>query len=234
MPGCIVWKAAQILEEEQLCATAAVASKFAAHISVSMINMTAIACDRYFMLYFHLQYRTMVTTTRISVAIVSFWILSFTVVTVGYYNQELAYIVSALSITVCFMVSAVCYCFIYRVVRRQISHHLSFLTTEKANFQGCLQKGAPSKEQREDHEHKTGERTDTCKRIPEREVEVAIEIIQRMQKDSSNGEKANEGIEANGTCDQVCRHNQIPRPNGNNSDAILQRNEICEGWKERT
>ena len=86
---------------------------------ISLCSITVISVDRFLALHYHMRYPTLVTKTRAIVTLVLMWI--FICILSGIYclNRNIYFLVIALGVGLCLLISIVAYIGIFRVVRHQ-------------------------------------------------------------------------------------------------------------------
>ena len=120
---------------------------------VSLLTMTAISVDRFLALHYHMRYPNMMTTNRAMYTSAMLWLISFLLGFLTVRNMKAYYISVVVIITICVLVSTVCYIRIYGIVRQHrlqlhIQQQAVKLTTTGNNQVGNQQIGNDLKVQR--------------------------------------------------------------------------------------
>ena len=119
------------------CASSGITASLLA--CVSLLTMGAISLDRYIALYFHLRYRDIVTTKRVSAVLVVIWLFAGFYAFLWLWNPTLhAYIFNAV-ISVSFIIITLSYIMIYRGLRHQQLNQ----ATDQTQFQTQQQAANP-------------------------------------------------------------------------------------------
>ena len=119
------------------CASSGITASLLA--CVSLLTMGAISLDRYIALYFHLRYRDIVTTKRVSAVLVVIWLFAGFYAFLWLWNPTLhAYILNAV-ISVSFIIITLSYIMIYRGLRHQQLNQ----ATDQTQFQTQQQAANP-------------------------------------------------------------------------------------------
>ncbi|XP_078345378.1 melanocortin receptor 4-like [Oculina patagonica] len=105
---------------------------------VSLWTMTAISADRFAALYFHMKYVTIVTTSRVSFALVAMWLIMFSTSSALFlWNRLIYFIVSSFFIILCLSTSSFCYIRIFQIVQRhQIQIHAQQQAVQNSTLLG--------------------------------------------------------------------------------------------------
>ena len=119
------------------CASSGITTSLLA--CVSILTMGAISLDRYIALYFHLRYRDIVTSKRVSAVLVVIWLFAGFYAFLWLWNPTLhAYILNAV-ISVSFIIITLSYIMIYRGLRHQQLNQ----ATDQTQFQTQQQAANP-------------------------------------------------------------------------------------------
>ncbi|XP_078345142.1 melanocyte-stimulating hormone receptor-like [Oculina patagonica] len=86
---------------------------------ISLCSITAISVDRFLALHYHMRYPTLVTRSRAIWTLVIMWILIFLLAGIYYLDRNVYFLVIALGVGLCLLISIVAYIGIYRIVRHQ-------------------------------------------------------------------------------------------------------------------
>lgn len=93
--------------------------------AVSFLIVSALSVDRFLALYLHLRYREIVTVRRVTIYLCFLWGFSVVIASLGTRQPDIFFSTAVPGCSVLFIVNAVLYFKIYRIVRRhqlQISH----------------------------------------------------------------------------------------------------------------
>ena len=88
--------------------------------------MTIISLDRFAALHYHMRYVTMVTTTRVLCTLLTIWLIIFLSLGIFFWNIILYFVIAAVVIVICLLISSFCYIRIFQIVKRhkaQIQAH---------------------------------------------------------------------------------------------------------------
>ena len=107
--------------------TRAVNALFSLAGSVSLFTITAISVDRCLALYYHLRYPNLMNEKRALVTVVTLWSLGIALSSFTLLNRS--FLVLAIGIAVCILISSFSYFRIYRIVRQ---HHLQIHSQQLA------------------------------------------------------------------------------------------------------
>ena len=106
---------------------------------ISFLTLSAITVERYLALRFHLRYTELITTTRVVITVVIYWLIWITWITVlwfGVRNRLFSHILIAFCIVIAFA-DSLCYIVIFKTVKRhnsQIQHSRSHDQKDMARF----------------------------------------------------------------------------------------------------
>ncbi|XP_078344040.1 melanocyte-stimulating hormone receptor-like [Oculina patagonica] len=101
---------------------------------VSLSTITAISVDRFLALHYHMKYPMLMTTHRAMYISATLWLVNFLMSFLPFWGLDVFYLVIALSIIVCLLLSTVCYIRIYQIVRRhQLQIHVQQQAVESLN-----------------------------------------------------------------------------------------------------
>lgn len=102
---------------------------------VSLCTLTVISVDRFMALHYHMQYRTLLTTSRaVHIAVIILCIIYLASAILYFLNKIVFLFVVALVICLCFLISIISYIQIYRIVRRHKHQiHAQQLVLQGAN-----------------------------------------------------------------------------------------------------
>ena len=85
---------------------------------VSSLTVTTISVDRLLAMLLRLRYRQVVTLKRVRLALLLFWLLSSGVAMTMFHDLRLCTTLISIILSVCLMISTVCYVIIYRTLRQ--------------------------------------------------------------------------------------------------------------------
>lgn len=86
---------------------------------ISLCSITVISVDRFLALYYHMRYPTLVTKSRAILALVLMWIVICILSGIYCLNPDVYFLVIALGVGLCLLISIVAYIGIFRIVRHQ-------------------------------------------------------------------------------------------------------------------
>ena len=86
---------------------------------ISLCSITAISVDRFLALHYHMRYPSLVTKSRTILTLAIMWILILLLSGIYYLNRNVYFLVIALGVGVCLLISIVAYIGIFRIVRHQ-------------------------------------------------------------------------------------------------------------------
>ncbi|XP_078348994.1 adenosine receptor A3-like [Oculina patagonica] len=93
--------------------------------SVSLLTLTAISVDRLLALLLGMRYREVVTSKRVLMIVICFWILSIGLITSGLWIGDITFYYISLSVPLCLVVSTCCYTKIYlKLLHHQAQIHV--------------------------------------------------------------------------------------------------------------
>ncbi|XP_078344033.1 melanocyte-stimulating hormone receptor-like [Oculina patagonica] len=85
----------------------------------SLSTITAISADRFLALHYHMRYPDLITTKRAIYTLAVLWFLSFLLSLFSFWKMDAYYLAMGCGMSICLLISTVCYIQIYRIVR----HH---------------------------------------------------------------------------------------------------------------
>ena len=89
----------------------------------SLLTLTAISLDRFIAIHLHLRYSEIVTVKRVTVIVIVAWFaLIPSATSIFWAGYTLVDYLSIVVIFLCLFITTLCYCMIYRVVRRHQAH----------------------------------------------------------------------------------------------------------------
>lgn len=92
---------------------------------VSLCTTAAVSMDRLAALHFHMRYSSLVTVPRVLCTLVMLWVINVLCSSIYFANWQVTYIIMAVGIGTCVLISTFSYVKIYQIVRRhqrQIQH----------------------------------------------------------------------------------------------------------------
>ena len=104
---------------------------------VSLCTITAISVDRFLALRYHMQYANLMTTERAIYTSTSLWLLCILLASLSFWNRTAYFLVIAVTILICVLVSSFSYIRIYKVVHQ---HQLQIQVQQQAVQQAVLNK----------------------------------------------------------------------------------------------
>ena len=93
---------------------------------VSLLTVTAISLDRYIALYFHLRYRNIVTTKRVSLVLALIWLFAGIYASLLLWKPRLWDYLGFTVISISFIVCTLFYSMIYRGLRHQHGNQVTW------------------------------------------------------------------------------------------------------------
>lgn len=85
---------------------------------VSLCTTAAVSMDRLAALHFHMRYSSLVTVPRVLCALVMVWVINVLLSSIYFANWQVTYIIMAVGIGTCVLISTFSYVKIYQIVRR--------------------------------------------------------------------------------------------------------------------
>ena len=89
--------------------------------SVSFLTVTAVSCERYLALHYHLRYKSMVTTKKLLTVVLFLWLFPAILSIFNYFSVKVNFYAQGLLIPFCLLTTAVAYIHIFLILRRH--HH---------------------------------------------------------------------------------------------------------------
>ena len=86
---------------------------------ISLCSITAISVDRYLAVHYHMRYPALMTKSRAILTLVIMWLFIFLLSGIYYLNQQAFFLVVAVGVCVCLLISIFAYIGIFRIVRHQ-------------------------------------------------------------------------------------------------------------------
>ena len=104
----------------------------------SFFSVLSLSLDRFLAIHLHLRYQELVTYQRVVTAVISIWVLSGLIPLIWLFSIDIAYVLFAIIVVSCFVVSGVLNSMIYATVRRH-AHQMHSL-----QVQPTVQENAPN------------------------------------------------------------------------------------------
>ena len=106
---------------------------------VSLGMMAAISVDRFIALHYHMRYASLMNTKRAIYTSATLWLVGILLSCLSHWKKTVFFLVTAVAITICILVSTFSYIQIYRIVRQhQTQIHTQQQAVQNLNVEGDI------------------------------------------------------------------------------------------------